>query len=665
MKAPTRIRISIGLPAALWLLGIGSAPALVTNGGYESAGTTAEDATAWTEAAGISSRSNERARSGLWSVKSVGSPANGFPATNQTITVGGLEGRTYVAGLWALTPSSNPITSGGARLKLIFRDASNATIAQVDPLFFTPAAGSDVWKKGVVTGTIPAGAASVVFQAMHDVGSNAGSELFLDDATFQVLDGNLPTDGSFEVGGSAGDDDAFMWSEQGGGIQVRSNDTARTGTWSLKSSSAVTNSFPNTFQNVNVSALNGRGVVATLWALSPSANPILSGGARIKAEFFKGGTSLGSAETSNFLGSASPKDTWIQGRLEVVVPPGATTMKLQAMHSIGGTGGGLLYFDDFLLGFSAPGLPANPGFETEGSGPADATFWGETSVAGRSNENARSGSWSLKSVGSPANGFPASTQEFLVTGVTGQAFTAKIWAMTPSANPIASGGARIKIVFRNSANLDIASFDPVFLNTSTPHDTWVEGTVTGTIPANAVRARFQAMHDVGAITGRTIHFDDASFTITPNDIFAGWAAANGLVSGQNGPNDDPDDDGATNLLEFGVDGNPRSGSDSGGVFLSRWDSNSNGRDDLTLVVATRAGATFTAGPNGTQIATIDGIAYTIEGSLDLVNFTSAVSHVMTSTSPNPDYEYQTFRLNASDTESPSEAGFLRVRVTRP
>jgi hypothetical protein len=589
---------------------------------------------------------------------------NGFPATSQTINIAGLEGKSYVAGLWAFTPSSNPITTGGARLKLVFRDASNVQISQVDPLVFTPSLGQDVWKKGLQKGVIPAGAATVTFQAMHDVGADAGKDLFLDDATFQVLEDALPLDGGFEIEGTAGAADAEYWVEQGGGIHTRSNEAARTGSWSIRSSSASTNSFPITFQNVDVSALNGRGVTATLWAMTPTANPILSGGVRIKMEFFNENTPLGSAETANFLTSSSTKDTWIQGKLEVVVPPTATTIKFQAMHNVGGTGGGVVYMDDALLTFLPAGTPANGGFETVDTGATDAAFWNEPTGFSRSTEVARSGSAAMKSVGT--SGFPASNQEMLVSGYVGETFTAKLWALTPSSNPITSGGARLKISFRNSSNTEILAFDPVFLNTSSPQDTWVEGTVTGTIPTGAVRVRFQVMHDVGATTGKTLYFDDASFSIGASaDAFTTWAAEKNLAEGEDGELDNPDNDGANNLVEFALNGDPLSGSDQGTLFSAHADSNANTRKDLTLTIAVRTGATFAAGPNGSQTATIDGITYTVQGTLDLANFDQAVSFVSKTDSASPDYELQTFLLDASDAVSPASKGFLRVLVTKP
>lgn len=656
-------RLPLASAAIALILG-GTSHAMLSNSSFETQGSTPADADVWAEQPGVQTRANEAARTGVWAIKSIGVDANSYPNTSQTVSVAGLAGRTYVAGLWAMTPSSNPITTGGARLKLIFRSSTNAILSSVDPLFFTPSSGQDVWRKGLQTGVIPAGAATLTFQAMHDVGTGTNTTLFLDDATFEVPATTLPTDGGFEIEGSTSADAQF-WTEQPG-ISTRSNEAARSGLWSIKSSSTAINSFPNTSQTLDVSALNGRGLTATLWAMTPTSNPILSGGARLKIEFFNGSTGLGNVESANFLTTSTAKDTWVQGRIEIAVPQGATSLKLQAMHQVGGTGGGALFFDDASLVFTSPGTPANPGFETEGSSPTDASFWTEAAgVSTRSNESSRSGSWSMKSVGSPANGFPATTQELLVSGFIGQPFTAKLWALTPSGNRITSGGARLKISFRNSANTEILAFDPVFLNAASPADTWIQGTVTGTVPSGAVRVRVQVMHDVGATTGRTLYFDDASFAIGAADPFDDWANSAGLSSGQNAAGDDPDADGADNLTEFALNGNPLSATQSGTLAATHADSNSNSIRDLTLTLATRTGATFTAGPDGSQNAIIDGITYSIRGSLDLATFNSSVSFVSKTPSANPAYELQTFRLDASDTPTPSSHGFLRVFLSKP
>ena len=134
------------------------------------------------------------------------------------------------------------------------------------------------------------------------------------------------------------------------------------------------------------------------------------------------------------------------------------------------------------------------------------------------------------------------------------------------------------------------------------------------------------------------------------------------------PHADPDRDGTSNLLAFALNGNPNDASDSGIVSSRIMDSSPPPGDDLSLTIAVRDGAVFSAGT-----ATVDGITYTVEGSTGLAFPSSAVSSsAPTDTAPAgtslPDltgsaWEYHTFKLDAS--EGLTDKGFLRVRVTLP
>jgi autotransporter-associated beta strand protein len=142
--------------------------------------------------------------------------------------------------------------------------------------------------------------------------------------------------------------------------------------------------------------------------------------------------------------------------------------------------------------------------------------------------------------------------------------------------------------------------------------------------------------------------------------------------GLRGPGDDPDGDGVLNLTEFAFKGNPSSGNDNGLSSVLLQDMTAPAGNELTLVIATRDGATFVPGAAGVQTATVaaDQLTYIIEGSTDLVFPSAAVSHVLVSdTAPGlPDltgtaWEYHTFRLDAS--EGLPGKGFLRAKVTSP
>jgi autotransporter-associated beta strand protein len=156
----------------------------------------------------------------------------------------------------------------------------------------------------------------------------------------------------------------------------------------------------------------------------------------------------------------------------------------------------------------------------------------------------------------------------------------------------------------------------------------------------------------------------------PSTPFEDWALANGLdgtPGKENGKNDDPDGDGATNLAEFAFDGDPLDGSDNAKVFVFTAESSDlDTDDDLILTVAVRKDAPAFAGTPSPS-STVEGVTYTIEGSLDLDTFTQGATPVDPITTDLPttgaDYEYRSFKLVGS--EGLSGAGFLRAKVTAP
>ena len=133
---------------------------------------------------------------------------------------------------------------------------------------------------------------------------------------------------------------------------------------------------------------------------------------------------------------------------------------------------------------------------------------------------------------------------------------------------------------------------------------------------------------------------------------------------------DPDNDGADNLAEFALNGNPNSGSNNGLTAVLIQDATAPAGNELTLVAAVRDGAVFANGPNGVQTATVDGVVYTIQGSLALTFPDSPVSVGSASdTAPAATglpslaataWEYRTFKLDAS--EGLPGKGFLRAKI---
>ena len=156
-----------------------------------------------------------------------------------------------------------------------------------------------------------------------------------------------------------------------------------------------------------------------------------------------------------------------------------------------------------------------------------------------------------------------------------------------------------------------------------------------------------------------------------------WAAAKGLTGLPGSSTDpakdaDPDNDGRNNLGEFAFNGDPLSGSDNGKVFALTEDSDfvgdpSNAKE-LILTVAVRSGTPVFTGSPLSAIHVSDGITYSIEGSLDLAGFPTAVNVVPTPLTidlpaAGEGYEYRSFSLDGSN--GLTGKGFLRAKVTSP
>jgi len=155
-------------------------------------------------------------------------------------------------------------------------------------------------------------------------------------------------------------------------------------------------------------------------------------------------------------------------------------------------------------------------------------------------------------------------------------------------------------------------------------------------------------------------------TSTPYSTWAGTTY--GLTGGDALPGADSDGDGVKNIVEFALNGNPTSGSNNGLTSTLIQDASAPAGNELTYTLAVRDGATFSSGAGGSQTATVDGVIYTIQGSLDLSGFTSAVSVIGSASDTaaglpslaGTAWEYRTFKLDAS--EGLGGKGFLRVKI---
>ncbi len=177
--------------------------------------------------------------------------------------------------------------------------------------------------------------------------------------------------------------------------------------------------------------------------------------------------------------------------------------------------------------------------------------------------------------------------------------------------------------------------------------------------------------EIGQITG------SGTLTVTTGSVvspFATWIAgsfANGSVPAlQQGANDDPDKDGASNLVEFAFDGDPTTGASNGRIHAFTVDTDHDGETankELVLTVAVRSGVGSFTGATS-KSASVDGVTYTIEGSTTLDPFATQVNLVPTAVPPSPatlssGYVWKSFSLDGSN-GLPGK-GFLRAAVSAP
>jgi hypothetical protein len=216
-----------------------------------------------------------------------------------------------------------------------------------------------------------------------------------------------------------------------------------------------------------------------------------------------------------------------------------------------------------------------------------------------------------------------------------------------------------------TGNLDLTGAKLAFAATGTPAE---ESYVIAS--AASITGSFLPANVTGLPAGYELEQTATTVTLVKAG-FSSWITTFGLAEGDQGPTDDPDNDGVDNFTEFALNGNPADGSNNGLTALVLQDTTAPAGNELTLVAAVRDSAVFAAGPNGVQTATIDGVVYTIEGSLALTFPDSAVSTVAGASEATPagttlpditgsDWEYRTFRLDAS--EGLPGKGFLRAKI---
>ena len=155
--------------------------------------------------------------------------------------------------------------------------------------------------------------------------------------------------------------------------------------------------------------------------------------------------------------------------------------------------------------------------------------------------------------------------------------------------------------------------------TGTLADTvYVVATYTGTAPSGFTAVDLPS----GYVVDYNYNGNSIALVKSP---YSSWATENGLTAGVNdGKQQDPDNDGIPNILEFATDGDPLVGDANAKIrsIITDVDSGAPVVNALTITLPVRAGAVF-SGPGDQVSASVDGILYRIQSSTDLADFTNA------------------------------------------
>lgn len=144
-----------------------------------------------------------------------------------------------------------------------------------------------------------------------------------------------------------------------------------------------------------------------------------------------------------------------------------------------------------------------------------------------------------------------------------------------------------------------------------------------------------------------------SFNVTVMNTLSAWATAEGLPSGQDGPDADPDNDGRKNLLEYALMSSPGTSNGSSDPVVSSTTDGADKKASITFKV--RKFATLT---------------YTVEGSSNLTSWSPVWTSTdgfgaanVASAANNADHTLVTIKDNVPYTDATPR--FLRLKVTSP
>lgn len=198
-----------------------------------------------------------------------------------------------------------------------------------------------------------------------------------------------------------------------------------------------------------------------------------------------------------------------------------------------------------------------------------------------------------------------------------------------------------------------------------------QATLAITAPAQPAQPSYEIIRYTGNLSGdfATISGLPAGFQVTHvagtkkiylATAFEAWRLQSGIPDASKSPEADPDQDGRSNLLEYALGGLPLDPTDRG-TLIENLDLTGGGTR-LGLLIATLAGASFSAGPDHGLVASVAGTSYQVEASSDLTAWDHSVSEVLPLPAGLPPlpkgYEYHAF------TTGDGERAFARVKLSQ-
>ena len=280
-----------------------------------------------------------------------------FPAT---------DGDSFTIDAWSRQSSGDPLAGIGAPndnwvvMKMAFFDAGGTEIGAAEGTILDGNSPTDTWiDNAPVTGTAPAGSASVQALILYLQPGNAGGAAKIDDVSFEggtpppppppPATGDILVNGDFEAGFSS-------WSTFGNAFAESANPpeiAPRSGTQLCKMFGNFSGGFNVSGIFQSFSATEGDSFTIDAWSRQWSGDPMAGVGAPndnwvvMKMAFFDGGgTEIGGFE-GTILDGTSPTDTWIDNApVTGTAPAGTASVQALILYLQPAFAGGAAQIDD-------------------------------------------------------------------------------------------------------------------------------------------------------------------------------------------------------------------------------------------------------------------------------------------------------------------------------